>query len=80
MASTRAIEWIERLIWMLIYGGLGAMALGSFTRRQAPATGTSLIVVGAVAVVAGVVLIYVRSRLDHEPAAAAPADSSKGSS
>lgn len=67
MASTRVITWTERLVWILIYGGLGAVALGGFTQGQAPATGTSLITIGVLAVIAGVVLIYARSRMTPPP-------------
>jgi hypothetical protein len=67
MATSRAITWVERLVWILIYGGLGAVALGGFTRAQAPATGAALIGAGVVAVIAGLVLIYVRSRMTPPP-------------
>jgi len=64
MASPRTVAWIERLIWTLIYVGMFIAVLGLATRSRDSATGWSLIVLGAVVVAVGVVLIWVRSRLD----------------
>ena len=63
MASAKAILWVERLIWMLVYGGLFTAVIGLATRSNDPATGWSLIVVGGVFAVVGAVLVYVRSRM-----------------
>ena len=69
-------QWLHRLIWVLIYGGLLTLVLGIATGRESPAQGWSLGVAGAVAAVVGVVLIVVRSRLGSgtpaAPAAAQP--------
>ena len=54
------LDW---LIWILIFGGLFAIALGIATRPVAPAAGWSIMVGGGLATAAGVVLIWVRSRL-----------------
>ena len=60
---SRAIVWIERLIWILIYAGLFAAVLGAATlSRNAPA-GWTLIAVGGVLAACGVMLIWIRSRL-----------------
>jgi hypothetical protein len=64
MATAKTLTWIERVIWILIYGGLFTAVIGLATRSRDEATGWSLIVVGALVTVAGVVLIWVRSRLD----------------
>jgi hypothetical protein len=64
MASPRTVAWIERLIWTLIYVGMFTAVLGLATRSRDSATGWSLIVLGAVVAAVGVVLIWVRSRLD----------------
>jgi hypothetical protein len=64
MASARTLAWIERLVWTLIYGGLFTVVIGVATRPQDPVAGWSLIVVGAVVAAAGVILIWVRARLD----------------
>jgi len=58
--STRAIE---RLVWVLIFGGLLVGSLGFFVARQSEVLGWSLVVFGAADVVAGAVLIWVRSRM-----------------
>ena len=65
MATERTIMWIERLIWTLIYGGAFTAVIGLAARAQDGMLGWSLIVVGACIAAAGVVLIYVRSRLDQ---------------
>jgi hypothetical protein len=65
MASARATAWLERLIWILIYGGLFSLVLGLATRVREAAIGWALIVGGAIATAAGLVLIWVRSRLDR---------------
>lgn len=65
MASAKTLLLIERLIWILIYGGLFALILGVVVLSPAPITAWSLIVLGGCAVLAGVVLIWVRSRLDQ---------------
>jgi hypothetical protein len=64
MATGRTIAWVERLVWILIYGGLLTVVIGLATRGQDATAGWSLIAVGAVAAVVGVFLIWVRSRLD----------------
>jgi LPXTG-motif cell wall-anchored protein len=53
---------LETLIWVLIYGGLLLVVFGLFVQRTLPATGWTLIVVGAIVTVVGAVLIWVRSR------------------
>jgi hypothetical protein len=64
MASPRTVAWIERLIWTLIYGGMFTAVIGLATRSRDGTTGWSLIVLGAFVAAVGVVLIWVRSRLD----------------
>ncbi|RYF76869.1 MAG: hypothetical protein EOO22_00745 [Comamonadaceae bacterium] len=54
---------LEKWIWILIYLGMFLVALGIATARIEAATGWWLGAPGAVMIVAGVVLIYVRSRL-----------------
>ena len=63
MPMTRLKARLDVLIWVLIFGGWFAIALGLASRATAPATGWSLMVGGATATAVGVVLIWVRSRL-----------------
>ena len=63
MASAKTLLWIERLIWILIYGGLLALVLGLATLAGDAHTGWSLVVLGGCVAAAGVVLIWVRSRM-----------------
>ena len=65
MASARALAWVERLAWITIYVGLFAVVLGIASRGRSEGAAWSLIVIGTVLTVAGIVLIWVRSRL-HE--------------
>jgi vacuolar-type H+-ATPase subunit I/STV1 len=56
---------MERLIWTLIYGGLIAVVLGYFLETSQEQNGSELLAGGGMAVAAGVILIWVRSRM-HE--------------
>jgi hypothetical protein len=57
---------LERSIWVLIYGGLLAITLGAFIESSQGQDGTDFYIGGAVAVLVGVVMIYLRSRLREE--------------
>ncbi|MCY7318658.1 MAG: hypothetical protein LH617_08000 [Ramlibacter sp.] len=63
MPMTRTKARLDRLIWILIYGGLFAVVLGYASRESAATTGWTLMVVGGSLSAVGVVLIWVRSRL-----------------
>jgi hypothetical protein len=67
MASAKALAWIERLAWIAIYGGLFAIVLGVVSGEVHVIAGWSLGVLGGAAVIAGIVLIVVRSRLTETP-------------
>jgi uncharacterized membrane protein HdeD (DUF308 family) len=54
---------VERTIWVLIYGGLLSVVVGSFLEQQEGQDASLFYQLGALAVGAGVVLIYVRSRM-----------------
>jgi len=53
---------IEKLIWVLIYGGLLVLSLGLFVLRQDGVFGHTLIGSGALGVALGALLIWIRSR------------------
>lgn len=57
---------LEKLIWVLIFGGLLALSLGLFVRREDRALGHAIVAAGATAAVIGVVLIGVRSRMKDD--------------
>ena len=63
MASLLALKRVQQLVWVLIYGGLLSVVLGLSVRRTDDALGWSLVVAGAGAALAGVVLIFVRARM-----------------
>ncbi len=54
---------LEKLIWVLLYGGLLAICLSLFVTPRSAPLGWTLGVGGGVAAAAGVLLIWVRSRL-----------------
>lgn len=57
----------EKLVWILVYGGLLAVGLGiALLQRGNAALGWTLVVGGGVVVGAGVVLIWVRSRQEDD--------------
>ena len=58
---------IELLTWLLIYGGLFAIALGATLRREGALLGWSVIVGGVAVTAVGLVLIWVRSRMADPP-------------
>ncbi len=57
---------MERTIWALIYGGLLAIVLGVFIDQSGAQDASLFYQFGGLAVVAGVVMIYIRSRLREE--------------
>ncbi|MEP7303380.1 MAG: hypothetical protein ABI699_17840 [Caldimonas sp.] len=56
-------ERIGTWVWVLIYGGLGTVGLGLALTRGGREYGWSLSVIGAVAVVVGALLVWLRSRM-----------------
>ncbi len=74
--SARALLWMERLVWILVYGGLLVFVLGLAVLQFGPRSlggkgegmtdaevlGYFLLGKGAIAVAAGVVVIWLRSR------------------
>ena len=67
MAAPSTLQRLQKLIWVLIYGGLLTLALGIATARTDTATGWVLMVGGGVVAAVGVVLIAVRARLKADP-------------
>jgi hypothetical protein len=71
MTTSKRLARLEALIWTLIYGGLFALILGIASHDETVVGGWSLSVLGALLTLAGVVLVYVRSRMKEPPAAGA---------
>ena len=64
MPTQHQLDWLHRVIWILIYGGLLTLITGIALERNAPDTGgATAALVGAVLAVLGVALIYLRSRI-----------------
>ena len=58
------IAKLEKLIWLLIYGGLLVLCVGLFVARTGAALGLVMVVGGAIVALAGAVLIVVRARIE----------------
>ncbi|OYT93917.1 MAG: hypothetical protein CFE43_00855 [Burkholderiales bacterium PBB3] len=54
---------MERLVWVLIYGGLLSIVIAHFLGETDEILAHTMRILGLAAVVAGGVLIYVRARL-----------------
>ena len=54
---------IGTLIWVLIYGGLFLVGVGVALERSGESYGWTLIGAGMIAIAAGCVLVWVRSRM-----------------
>jgi len=62
--SNKFVAWLERLTWILIYGGLLTLVLGLWVEPiDDDDTGWLLVAGGGLAAAVGLVLIYVRSRI-----------------
>ena len=57
---------LERWTWVLIYGGLLASALSFFMPANTDGSVSITLSIGLLAVLAGVVMVFVRSRLHGE--------------
>lgn len=60
MTLAGKLDW---LIWALIFGGLVIISVGLFAERSSASIGWSLVIAGGGAAGAGVVLVWVRSRV-----------------
>jgi len=58
---------IDKLIWVLVYGGLLMVSLGIFVKRRDADLGWTLIGLGALVALVGAVLVWVRSRMPQDP-------------
>ena len=58
------VRRIAAFTWVLILGGMLVLALGLVVRRTDPGLGWGITVVSITAIVIGVLLIWVRSRMD----------------
>ena len=54
---------VEALVWVLVYGGLLLLCLGLFVSRSSAALGWLMLLAGGATAAAGVLLIYLRSRM-----------------
>ena len=67
--DAKRIAGIEKWTWILIYGGLLLLGLGLFVlqRIDGTAMGWALVLIGVVGVVAGAMLLVLRSRIPDTP-------------
>jgi NADH:ubiquinone oxidoreductase subunit 6 (subunit J) len=55
-------DFLDKAVWVLIFGGLLVLSAGLFVRRQDAAFGATLLIGGGLAAALGVLLLWVRSR------------------
>jgi len=60
------IQRVDSWVWWLIYGGMGLLGLGLSVQRTSAPLGWAMVALGGVGSVAGVVLIWVRSRMKDD--------------
>ena len=58
-----SVGTVEKLIWVLIFGGLLAAGLGIFFDREGSVLGWPLSIAGGLALAIGIVLVWLRSRM-----------------
>lgn len=58
-------QTVEKLVWVLVYGGIVLAALGYFVARADENMGLVMQLAGGVGVAAGVLLIWWRSRMER---------------
>ena len=58
---------LQKLIWVLIYGGLLGVVLGLSIQKSDDPLGWSIVVGGALSAAVGAVLLFVRSRRKDAP-------------
>ena len=63
MASLLNLKKLQQLIWVLIYGGLLTLVLGVSVQRTDDGLGWAMVAGGAVLVLIGVGLVFVRARM-----------------
>lgn len=63
MEREKALAWLGRMIWFLVYGGLILLIVGFRLRADSATAGWALMIAGAVITVLGFFLIWVRSRI-----------------
>jgi hypothetical protein len=63
MASELNKLRVERLVWILVYGGLIALVLGMFVQRYDRLLADILQIGGTIVAGTGALLIWVRSRM-----------------
>ena len=63
MIQAKTLLSIQRWVWICIYSGLMGIALSLFIDQSESTLARSIQCVGALLVVLGVVLIYIRSKL-----------------
>ena len=56
---------VEVWVWVLIYAGLGVLSLGVFVTSRSEGLGLGFMLGGGIVALVGVVLIYVRSRMNN---------------
>ncbi len=64
-ANPKALMWLERCTWVLIFGGLLALVLGLFVQRSQAVLGWWMIWGGSVVAALGIICIFIRSKFQE---------------
>jgi hypothetical protein len=67
MVSKTTLSRLQWLVWVAIYGGLLTISIAAFLGQGDSATATVMYVIGGILVAAGILMIYIRSRLRESP-------------
>ena len=57
---------VEKLVWVYVYAGLILLGLGLAVQRGDSTIGWTIAAIGAVSIVIGIVLVWVRSRMKQK--------------
>ena len=63
---TNRAPLVEKLVWVYVYAGLILLGLGLAVQRSDSTIGWTIAAIGAVSIVIGIVLVWVRSRMKQE--------------
>jgi uncharacterized membrane protein HdeD (DUF308 family) len=67
MVATATIKRLQTWVWVLVYAGIVLVGVGLTARRSDASTGSTVAWIGALLIAAGVLLIWIRSRIRPDP-------------
>lgn len=65
IVSEKTMQWLDRVVWIFIYGGLAAVSVGVYAKREYQAPwGWFVVGNGATVAMLGFLLIWLRSTME----------------